>query len=436
MRCARLVLALVMVAMISGSAMAFSNNTWTGGTGGNWKDDANWSEATPDYTNDTFSLSTNGDRVDAVVGDTFAAQLTVNAGTTLRLPVGGWGTSSMTASNVHLNGGVLFGDCSTNKYPVLSGAITVDADSQVKKDDVNNSTYFRISSTITGAAGRQLELVTHDGDPLDPGAVRLNADNSATYAGDWLLSDGRLYVEANNALGTGTTTVTDNAVLELAAVANAVTQVDVESGGHLRAVGSSNGCSNAHLAGGSTLTFLVSTNAGRTTSGNFHIDGDIVLLGGSAINASRHDVTATLHGSGAIRVDYNNGGKGFGYVDIEADNSATFSGNWSLIQGDLGISNNGALGTGSLGINGGYLRFVSSNMSITVDRLFLSGVQYDAGTYDVDTEIASFGSYFIGNTGGTTSITILTGPPPPPVAEPAGLGLIGLALLGLKKKRS
>jgi len=255
----------------------------------------------------------------------------------------------------------------------------------------------------------------------------------------WTIDGPTVLASAAGALGSGQVDVQSGTLLVSGSI-NALTGgVTVNAGGTIRGESTSN-WGDVYMDGG-----LIAL----TRKGNITVTGDITVnapstLRGRAGDAGKiHTMGATFHGS--EKMIFNNPA-GYSRVQISANNSGDFTGGWDIDLGTLELTNALGLGggLGPAGVSAGPL-YIDADGALSLGGtydLHVFGLELenegviagseDGITYNI-TDLPNYATYFSGTTAGST-ITVYA--EPAPIAEPAGLGLVGLALLAIRKKRS
>jgi hypothetical protein len=418
-----IVCAIVLVAPL---AHAFSTFTWTGAPNADWVTAGNWTEdgaGGGTFVNDLAHATdqctigagdTAKDTADSFVDSTFHPEMTVEAGGTLN--VGGYHDDTVT--KLTLDGGTAtMGSASS-----LSGAITVTSASTISVTGNNNDS---LGGSLSGGADLDLTCVSGN-------TFKINTNNSA-YAGMITFKGGGGSTELVNAPN-----------------ASATLRFEV---GNVR-VSASTACDWELDTNGSQV-YVTRYYTARTHTGLFTLESDAILnastdgwgkkgfingqVTGVGKLTTRAKVALVLGSSlndysGGTRVDTAvleataTGALGSGDVQVDPGTQLIVSASETIADSaELYLDENG----GSYGV----MNLGSAATVTTVKGLFVGGLGgwdapvgytfFGSGVYDASS--AGLGSYLTGS--GTLVVEA-------PMAEPAGLGMLGLALLALKKKRS
>jgi autotransporter-associated beta strand protein len=236
----------------------------------------------------------------------------------------------------------------------LAGGITADA-GVTTTDTVSLTITLTMAQTITVANnGAKLSLSgivsgTADAGLTKAGIGELALSAANTYAGGTILMAGTLTLANNSALGSGGLTL-NAGILQASA--------DTSVSNPLTVAG------NGTIGGSSNLIF----------------GGDVTLMTGNTLtvsNTATTNFTGVVSGAGALTAD-----TGTGNVWLAAVNS--YVGQTTLNSGHLTVGTSGALGAGSLALNGGVL--------LTGPKLPLSHDTLLANSFVVDGAAAIDGS--------------------------------------------
>ena len=487
----RMVLVVALVAMLVSAASA-DTHTWDAGGAADtdWDQGLNWdqSDTVPATTDDAaFGGSTDrtvtiatGDQSIANVAVTSTAKWTFDGGNTLNVSgqfaygsndssafdgavLGGGGqllatngrlymyTAGTYSGGTTLNGGKLYvgadNALGSGTVTLTSGVICAKTKgtSYGNSYSVSNAVSLggSISTDSTGGRGRTLTFT---------GNVDLTANSTIYIHSD---ANGSRYLSFTGDIDDGGgafgLTKQGNGVLTLAGDNGFDGGVRVEAGMLL--------ADHNNALGEGTLTIdggQVHTTTGVTAGNAVVLDSDINTKGGGRNKTLEFTGPATLTGTRSFDIyrDANgsrtlkfsgpmgDGGAGYGLVKAGDDGvltlagDNTFSGGVDVQVNGLHIDHVNALGTGPLTIASGRSVTYDSYFDVLVSGLTLGsdtfggGIQYDiTGTYTSnESNSVDFNNFF--NGAGTIMV-----PSPYVVPEPAGLGLLGLALLGLRRRR-
>jgi hypothetical protein len=372
---------------------------------------------------------------------------------------------------------------------VVSGTVTLNGTMTYSNRRASGYTALKINNTVSGNGS----IVVNSTDMYDGsrGALELAATNS--YDGGTTVTSGGLRATADQALGDGTVTVNTGGIggkygwylqgglsVETQQTYGAQPLVQANSGGSVY----------INTASGVDVDLDVTLNGGEVCGSwsadgrNNGLAGTVTLIADSYVGGARGtgslDISGQITGAYSLTKQRNNrlndstssygaSPRNLGGAIILSNSTNDYTGGTFIEYGTLIAAAAGSLGTGDVVVFGdaelevdadgalapgavlyllaGSVGLLDLNVDATVYALTLGGTwdgtevidiqaEIAPGTYTEATFAAEYASYvdYIDFATGTTSLRVLTGPLP--VAEPAGLGLIGLALLGLKKKRS
>ncbi len=401
--------------------------TWSGAPSADWVTPANWTPAGAGtfvndaaHATDVCHINAGGvakDTAASFVPTTFYPQLNVNAGATL--DIGGY--HGDTVNDLQLNGGaVTLGSASS-----LSGAVTVTGTSALSVTGANND---NLNASVSGTGDLDISCVSGN-------TLKINGNNSA-YSGKWTFKGGGGYTEMTTAPGTG--------VLRFE-VGNVRISVDTSIPWELD-------------TNGGKVTVTRQYNA-RTHTGQFTLESDAILdaatdgygkkgtINGQVTGVGRLTTRARValvlgsglnDYSGGTRVDtavleaMATGSLGLGNVQVDPGaDLKVFATDTMNPAADLYLDFDGASSYGQIDLGVG-------GTVTTVTGFYVGGLGgWDApagytpyGAGDYTSASPGMGNYLNGS--GTLHV-LGSGAPIP---EPAGLGLIGMALLGLRRRRS
>ena len=313
--------------------------TWTGGDGtdNHWERTANWSPTLAPTTGDEILFSGTPPRLDPYLEANYSiSKLTFASGAaSLALGAAPGATLTFTGNTVS-NASV---NAQTNNMPMLlTSVVTVSA----AAGDLT------VGGALSGASGG----ITKTGVK----ALTLSGDNNL-LAGGVTLAAGKLNINHNNALGSGTLTI------------NASTTNDNTSVGEVT-IGNP-------MAWNGDFTFTGTTNLTQQTgavtlSANRQVTVSAkTLTVNGAIGDGGNSRTLTKAGAGTLVLGGNNTYDGLttvsaGALTLSGDNSAA-DGGVTLSAGTLNINHNNALGSGAMTIGGGTINNTSVG-AVTVNN--------------------------------------------------------------------
>lgn len=253
----------------------------------------------------------------------------------------------------------------------LSGTLTLNDTSRINSD----SGTLNLSGNVTSGSGAALAL---------GGAGATNISGTITTGSGTVTKDGKGTVTySGNGANTYSGTTTVNAgtlILQKTSGVNAIAgNLDVEGGA-------------ARLGADNQITDSAAVTVNG--SGTFDVNGHNETIAG--LNGASGNAAVTL-GTGALTVSGSNGSSFAGLIsgtgslvksgpgELDLSGSSTYSGGTSLQSGIISVSNNSALGTGTVGVtNGGNLQ-VQGDINLA-NSLNLGG----SGTYAGDGAVESY----------------------------------------------
>ncbi|MCE5279438.1 MAG: PEP-CTERM sorting domain-containing protein [Planctomycetaceae bacterium] len=327
--------------------------TWVGGDS-DWQTTTQWQ----DSESNNPSNFTSGNEFDLAGGtattgngNTFADRLNVKDTGTLSV------NSDRTASNIHLDGGVIEGVSNDAR---IRGRITVDSASTIS-NNAGAGTNFYVNSQLAGTGNL---LISGDG------TVRLeNGTADETYSGTITIASGTtLRMQNQYGLSGGTVNVNGDGGLFQIGEGFAIGRVNVNSGAVAEVTNWWNPVVNLHLAGG---TLRKEVNVGDLGVGNGSSSSAIYIDSASTISSDNGQtlyINAPLYGTGALAI------AGDGRVYLQGDLSDdTYSGTITIGSAATLRMNN------QYGLSGGTLNIVAGSGT------FLTGEGFNSGRVNVQT---------------------------------------------------
>ncbi|WP_432798685.1 beta strand repeat-containing protein [Poriferisphaera sp. WC338] len=293
------------------------------------------------------------------------------------------GASSISAGTIVLG----------NDNALGTGTLVVTGASSLQSNDdarsINNAIGLTDGLTVVGSNDLALTgAISGGGSLTKTGSSTLTLEGGNTYSGGTTLNAGTLVLGHDNALGTGSLSVTDNGTIESDSNARTISNNIALQGGNLSIAGSNdldlsgdisstasfeiqiNTTGRLTLGGNNTYTGDTMLNAGALVMGNDNALGsgalvvasdaelvsdnnarsfsNFVLLntGATLTRTSRNDltITGTISGDGAL----SNSGDSL----LTLTGSNTYTGGTILSSGTIVLGNDSALGTGAMGVTG------------------------------------------------------------------------------------
>lgn len=365
--------------------VAVTGKEWDGSSGVSWSTNNNWTSSGEPSTTQLAIFNTLGiaqpnvtvNAANTIAGIRFGTGASVNydLGGTFRLTLSGTLPYIQQQST-------------TSQTISTSGGLTLNANTVM---DITSSGNLTISSPITGASKNLIR------DGAGSGKLILSGNNSA-LTGSVFVNTGVVQATHTNALGTGATTVSAGAALELSggiAPTNNITVAGtgVSSGGAIRNVSGTNTLSG-------TITETAATRITADAATTLNLTGTIT---GTAVNT-------TFAGAGDINVARIT--TTTGQVEVASTGTVTFNGGTNantytglttVTSGTLSLSKTAgtnAIGTGGLLINGGSVSLAANNQIADGATVALA----NSGTFNVNGRSETIGQLTTTSASATTAL--------------------------------
>ena len=344
--------------------VAVSTVEWDGSSNSNWNTGSNWSGNAKPTTTQVAVFNTLG---------TGRPNVTLNGANTVAGIQFGTGASvsyNITGANtLTLSGTVPYIQQQSANNQTLSPTTLALANNTVA--DITGTGNLTIGAAITGAGKNLIK------DGTGAGKLILTGNNSGLTGGVFI-NNGIVQAGTTNALGTGATTVSDGATLELSggiSPTNAISVSGVGNGG----AGAIHNVSGTNTASG-TLSLGGDTRIAADTGTTLNLTGNVT---GSGTNldlagAGTLSLNQVTTGAGGVTIDAT------GTVNFNGAATAnTYTGLTTVNSGTLVLNKTAgtnAIGTGGLDIAGGTVQLGASNQIADAAAVKID----NAGTFNLN----------------------------------------------------
>ncbi len=356
---------------------------WDGSSSASWNTNNNWTPAAKPTTTQVAVFNTLGVGTPNVTlnGANTVAGVRFGAGASVSYNIGGTNALTLSGTLPYIQQ-----QSANNQTISTSGGLVLGANTVV---DITGAGNLTISSPISSTAKNLIR------DGSGSGKLILSGNNSAN-TGSVFVNNGIVQAAHTNALGTGATTVSSGATLELSggiAPTNAISiaGTGVGTGGALRNVSGTNTLSG-------TITETVAAKLAADTGTTLNLTGNLT---GSNVNT-------TFAGAGSINVAQIT--TGLGQVAVSSAGTVTFNGGatantytglTTVNSGTLALNKTAgtnAISTGGLLINGGTVSLAANNQIADGAAITLN----NSGTFNLNGKTETIGQL------STTSATATT----------------------------
>lgn len=358
---------------------------WDGSSSASWNTNNNWTPAAKPTTTQVAVFNTLGvGRPNVTLnGANTVAGVRFGTGASVSYNIGGTYALTLSGTLPYIQQ-----QSANNQTISTSGGLVLGANTVV---DITGAGNLTISSPIS-STGKNL---IRDG--AGSGKLILSGNNSSN-TGSVFVNNGVVQAANTNALGTGATTVSSGATLELSGGISPTNAVSIAGTG----VGTNGALRN--VSGTNTLSGTIT----ETVASKIVADSGTTLnLTG---NLTGSNVNTTFAGAGSVNVAQIT--TGLGQVDVSGTGTVTFNGGTTAnTYTGLTIVNSGtlslaktagtnAISSGGLLINGGTVSLAASNQIVDGAAITLN----NAGTFNVNGKAETIGQLITTSATATTAL--------------------------------
>ena len=365
--------------------VAVTGKEWDGSSSSTWTNNNNWTSSGEPSTTQIAVFNTLGvgrtsatlDSAQTIAGIRFGTGASVNYN------IDGASRLTLTGTLPYIQQ-----QSATSQTISTTGGLTLNANTVV---DITGSGDLTISSAITSTAKNLIR------DGGGAGKLILSGNNSSN-TGSVFVNTGVVQAANTNALGTGATTVSSGASLELSGGIAPTNNISIASTG----VGGNGAIRN--VSGTNTLSGTITETAAATIAAD---TGTTLNLTG---NLTGTNVKTTFSGAGSINVAQIT--TGTGQVEISSSGTVTFNGGatantftglTTVNSGTLSLSKTAgtnAISTGGLLINGGSVSLAADNQIANGAGVTLA----NSGTFNVNGRTETIGQLSTTSASATTAL--------------------------------
>ncbi len=368
--------------------VAVVEKEWDGSVSTTWSTDNNWTTPTEPATTEVAlfdDLGIGRTNANMTVDDTMAG-IRFGTGATVSYNLTGSGSANRTLT---LAGAVPYiQQQSASNQTIAVQRITLSNNTVA---DITGAGNLTISSMISGTGTNLIK------DGTGAGKLILSGNNSG-LTGSVFINNGIVQAGNTSALGTGTTTISGGATLELSGGINPANNISV-SGTGVGGNGAIRNVSGTNTLSGTTITETGATTIAADTGTTLNLTGNLAGTNTATTFAGAGNIVVARITTGTAGVTLN----GSGTVTYNGTTNAnTYTGLTTLNSGTLVLSKSAgtdAIGTGGLEINGGTARLGANNEQIANTAT----VTVNAGTFDLNGRTETIKA-LAGSTGSTVAL--------------------------------